>query len=230
MLLSLSQNCDYHANLNVNISPCVDNHFSIFHNNIRSLPAHFDDFQIYLVSRNFNFTVIGISETWFKYVNNSTLYNIDGYNLVRVDRPDNAGGGVCLYVKNNIPFIVLDDLSFSSEQDFESLFIEINCDHFSTKVIVGIMYCPHGIGSISSFEKISCIFEKTSSYNFPCFIMGDFNIDLCKVAQDTRSTDFLNLLLSCSFYPLIYRPTRATDSSMTLIDILFLQINQNFIP
>ena len=54
-----------------------------------------------------------------------------------------------------------------------------------------------------------------------CFLLGDFNLDLLKSETHARTLDFLNILYSSSFYPLIYKPTRVTKSSATLIDNIF---------
>ena len=44
----------------------------------------------------------------------STFYDsavqLDGYSLVRRDRVNKLGGGVCPYIKSSIPFKVLPDL------------------------------------------------------------------------------------------------------------------------
>lgn len=51
--------------------------------------------------------------------------------------------------------------------------------------------------------------------------MGDFNVDLCK----SESVDFLNNLSSCGFVPTINRPTRITNTSISLIDNVLTNVN-----
>ena len=53
------------------------------------------------------------------------------------------------------------------------------------------------------------------------YLLGDFNLDLLKSDIHNTTLDFLNLLFSHSFWPLITRPTRVTSSSATLIDNIF---------
>ena len=44
------------------------------------------------------------------------LINIDGYNLLREDHPnDNKRGGVCMYFKEHLPILRRDDLCNSPE-------------------------------------------------------------------------------------------------------------------
>ena len=48
--------------------------------------------------------------------------------------------------------------------------------------------------------------------------MGDINIDLLKVSANTRFMKYCIIITSFNYCPLIRRPTRVTDESLTLID------------
>ena len=48
--------------------------------------------------------------------------------------------------------------------------------------------------------------------------MGDFNIDLLKVDIHRPTHEYLELLYSYSMLPTIYKPTRITESTATIID------------
>ena len=67
--------------------------FSLFHMNIRSLSAHFDELLQLLGTFKFNFDVIGISETKEKlsdgFLSNVTL---PGYNMHSQPTKSSAGG------------------------------------------------------------------------------------------------------------------------------------------
>ena len=63
----------------------TDNMFSLCHLNIRSLQANLSAFELILHNLGMHFTAIGISETWLNDYN-CDLYNIDGYNLIEVQR------------------------------------------------------------------------------------------------------------------------------------------------
>lgn len=47
---------------------------------------------------------------------------INGYNLVRRDRRDAVQGGMCMYLKESIPFTILGDLE-DENGSFEVLWI-----------------------------------------------------------------------------------------------------------
>ena len=52
------------------------------------------------------------------------------------------------------------------------------------------------------------------------YIMGDFNIDLLKVDDHRPTHDYLELIFSYSLLPTctIYKPTRITETTATIID------------
>ena len=51
--------------------------------------------------------------------------------------------------------------------------------------------------------------------------MGDFNLNLLNSENHSKTNDFLDLLYSSYFWPLISKPTRITESTSTLIDNIF---------
>ena len=77
--------------------------FSLLHLNIRSIPANLSSFLHYHSNLNFDFDIIGITESWLT-VNNNGVYSIDGYNHVSLVRTDRHGGGVSLFILSNINF------------------------------------------------------------------------------------------------------------------------------
>ena len=73
----------------------------------------------------FPFSVIGLSEIKLKVNKHITNVNIPGYDFI--SQPSlSIAGGVGFYIKNNLTFSVLSELSIT-EVDFEVLWIEINC-------------------------------------------------------------------------------------------------------
>lgn len=62
---------------------------------------------------------------------------------------------------------------------------------------------------------------KLDKCNKPCYITGDFNIDLLKYNYCNFSTEFFNQFSSSGYTPLISKPTRITKSTATLIDNIF---------
>ena len=63
------------------------------------------------------------------------------------------------------------------------------------------------------------ILEKVTQY--PCYIMGDFNLDRLKHDKHPPTETFLDIMHANSFIPIINRPTRVTRDTCTLIDNIY---------
>ena len=64
------------------------------------------------------------------------------------------------------------------------------------------------------------LYSKSSHENKPSIITGDFNLNLIKYMQNTGENQFLENILSNNFIPQITLPTRITEKTATLIDII----------
>ena len=105
----------------------LQNSTNYFHINCRGLSSNWEnvrDLLCDLHSDNFAFDMIGVSEV-YRCENDSRL-SLPGYHdMLTRCREDGARGGVGLFVKDNINYIVRDDLSVFISHVFESLFIEL---------------------------------------------------------------------------------------------------------
>ena len=101
----------------------------------------------------------------------------------------------------------------------ESLFVEISIPQ-SKNIIVGIIYRPPNSNSNDFLSCLTTLLSNIDFVNKDVFVMGDFNIDLLKHASNNSSHEFIELLLSASFLPLISKPTRVSNHSATLLEIL----------
>ena len=198
--------------------------FSLLHVNIRSLNKHFDDLKLFLDNPTENpFSVIGLTETWVNQDLNQP-YSLSDYDFVVKNRQNRIGGGVALYVHTKYNYIVRDEISLSN--DFiESLFIEIIIPN-SKNILIGVIYRPPNSNVKDFLTHSSDLLRCQIFNNNDSFIMGDFNINLLKRDHDHNnvSQDFLEILLSASFLPLISKPTRVVSPSSTLIDNIFSNV------
>lgn len=99
-------------------------HFTLLHLNIRSVPRNFCKFTSYIQNLNINFDVTGLTETWLNKAN-TNLYNMNGYVQRESCREGSRGDGASLYIKDDLSFIVRNDLTVSNNE-FQSLFIELD--------------------------------------------------------------------------------------------------------
>lgn len=113
-----------------------------------------------------------------------------------------------MFVSNQFQFTSSRDLSYFNV-DIECIFVELRIPTLKHKVIVGVVYRPPH-GSTARFsDYLYDVLNKISLEGQYCYVMGDFNIDLCK----TNSSDFVNNIVACGFSPTINKPTRVTSSS-----------------
>ena len=197
-----------------------NNSLSFYHVNARSLVSNFDSLNLSLEAISKDFTVIGITETWFtKNPTNSSMCNLNNYILHYSSRT-NRGGGVALYVNKSLQIRPREDLSIFQENVVESLFIEVML-HRKT-LIVGVVYCPKGITN-ESYNFLTNIFQALSNNNKDCVIMGDFNCNIIH-KYDPSTHDFFSLTTSNSFHPLHYLPTRVNEKCASALDIIFTNI------
>ena len=121
--------------------PIKSSCFSLMCYNVRSLVNKHSRFQELLGELKWDFDIIGITETW-KTQNNYDLFPLPNYHepyqKYRINR---KGGGVLLYVRDNVQYRTRPDLQMG--QDFiENIFIEIESRSLNTtkNVIIGLIY------------------------------------------------------------------------------------------
>ena len=187
--------------------------FNLLNVNIRSLSKNFDKLKECIKALNCDFNVIGISETHLKEKPND-YYNIPGFTIEYTNRTDREKGGVCMFISDQVKYKLRTDLS-QANSSFESCFIEI--ENRNKNVVVGVVYRSHT--SINDFiTDIEPIYKKLNSEKKQFYVMGDFNIDLLKAESQRPIHDYLELIYSLSLLPTIYKPTRITETTATLID------------
>ena len=194
------------------------NRLSFFHLNVKSILKHFDELEMYINSLNLEFTMIALTETWLDQ-SKQDLYNMPKYNCINRFRKQRRGGGVSLYIKNDIKFINRPDLEYF-DAEMESLFIEIdkNVFNLSSNVVVGVIYrMPNTCMEIFN-DRMSDIMNIVQRDRTICYFLGDLNIDLLKHENHQSAAALLDSLYSYNVFPLITKPTRVTRESATLID------------
>ena len=136
-------------------------------------------------------------------------------------RQNKIGGGICIFTRDDLKVKLRNDLvPEDNTGDTETLFIEI-INEKSKNIIIGTIYRPPN-NRFNEFENdLKTILTKLDKWDKPCYIMGDFNIDLLKYNCCNFSTQLFNQFSSSGYTPLITKPTRITKSTATLIDNIF---------
>ena len=130
-------NSNYISMSDLSSPKLTSNAFSLFHMNIRSLSAHYEELLQLLGTFKFNSDGIRISETKEK-LSDGLLSNVTlpGYNMHSQPTKSSAGG-VALYVRSSLDHKIRQDLSITKDQ-FEIISVEILSPNDKNSVLLCI--------------------------------------------------------------------------------------------
>ena len=187
--------------------------------NINSLPKHIDELRILM--QNSPIDILAINET---KIDDSFLedeISLAGYHIIRKDR-NRHGGGVLLYVHQAIPCTERNDLLTGS---LENICVEI-ARPCSKPFLVSTWYRPPNANR-QVFDDFEIFLRKCDLENKELILLGDLNCDISKSPLDAHTRRLQFLLSLYQFDQLINEPTRVTQASATLIDLLITNKKQN---
>ena len=163
---------------------------------------------MYINSLKLEFTMIALTETWLDK-NKQDLYIMPKYNCI--NRFRNQGGGVSLFIRNDIKYMSRLDLEYF-DGEMESSFIKIdkNVFNLASNVVVADMYrIPNTYMEIFD-DRVSDIMNIVQRERKICYLLGDLNVDLLKYESHQSTAASLDTLYSYNVFPLITKPTRVT--------------------
>ena len=100
--------------------PSTNKKLSLFLSNVRSLLPKIDELESTLKLNSISLALI--TETWLNENIDDSAVNIENYSVVRRDRKNKVGRGVCTFIKSHIPFKLLTELH---DDDFETLWTHV---------------------------------------------------------------------------------------------------------
>ena len=197
------------------------NYLSMVHVNIRSAMKNLDNFSHYIQGLDHVFPLIGLTETWFK-PDNKDCIGMQGYRAEHNCRTNRTGGGVSLFIREDLEYSTREDLC-QSEKNTESLFVEIDKEQFGKEknIIIGVIYRPPDTDIKEFNEVMMKSLSLLKAEKKLVYLMGDFNINLLNADKHAPTQEFIDLMFSHSFIPNITKPTRVARNSATLIDNIF---------
>ncbi|GAB0210376.1 hypothetical protein GRJ2_003503400 [Grus japonensis] len=197
-----SNKCSLAASQDVNQKT---NHLKCMYTNAHSLGNKQEELELHVQSENYH--IIGITETWW---DNSHDWRImmDGYRLFRKDRQRRRGGGVMLYVKENLECIEVNYGNCGSP--IECLCVKIRGVISKGDLTVGICYQPPKQDDKANKAIFGSLKQASGQQNL--VLMGDFNYpDICWkniTAAHTSSIEFLECVEDCFPIQILDMPTR----------------------
>ena len=216
--------CKYFTESQLNHSITKENGLSIIHFNCRSLNANFKKIEEFILNNGYSFDVIACSETWLK--KDSSIPELEGYNFVHQPRNNSNGGGVALYISNQLNYKSLDKCTIVVNDVLECLAVELVMDK-GKNIVISCIYRKPGSPVDSFIDILDNLFSSLCKRK-NVYLCGDFNINLLNAESHKATKDYLNFLYSLGLYPLINKPTRFAFGSASLIDNIFTNdINNN---
>ena len=197
------------------IETSPNNSFSILHINSRSLFHKVPVLEVLCGStRNF-FSILLITETWLTE-DTAPLIILPGYTFVYRNRINGRGGGVAIFIRDDLHFRMRYDLCVANPV-FDWLAIEMINQEGKKNIILNIYRPPDS--DVDVFVEYLNVFLTSMNHKTGIYIGGDFNINL--LDHGHLKTNFEKTLLEHNLLPTITRPTRMTRHSATLIDNIF---------
>lgn len=196
------------------------NNLTSFHINAQSIPKHYDE--IVRILNETGVDILAVSETFVCEKTPKMFYEIPGYKFFHKDRTMKSRGGTGLYVKEGITCREIKLCKEVSQP--EICFVEVTCTN--TKIAVGVIYKSPLI-SYTQYAVLTEILAPIITGYEHHIIMGDFNIDHLK--PDSSACKFFREHVTEPFdlSQVITEPTRITDTSSTLIDLLLVSYPDN---
>ena len=186
------------------------NGLKLAHINVRSLYPKIDEIRFLLTEMSID--VLCISEAWLDETISDSQIKVDGYIIERNDR-NRHGGGVALYIKEDIDYQLRNDL----DCDTECLWIQCKLAS-DTSILLCNLYRPPS-ADMTYYNDILNMVEKASSENKEIVILGDLNFNY-KIDESLCTNPIYYLENLYLMSQIIDKPTRVTDRSSTLIDVI----------
>lgn len=183
--------------------------FKILHMNIRSIQKNYDEFLLFL-SHLPDFDVIVLTETHI--LNEISIFNIDGYDLIYNNGTYNKNDGVILYVKHGFKH------SHSIIKLSEINAIELKIKYNKEPITITALYKSPNLCPKTFNKNLNTYLNNNKKENFH-IITGDINIDL--LSNIDYVEQYKNTLHTFGFVSYINQITR--PKSKTCLDHFFMK-------
>ena len=209
--------CNFHKVEDIqNVLPHSRNNLNIFHLNVRSIINKRDNLLSLIKESNVQWHAIAISETWLnKSIEN--MYELPNFCSFFSSRENRIGGGAGLYINSQLNPTRIHTPQFTTA---DVVCVELDLVN-QPNVLLCQIYKPPNTDKhyfIYELEKMLVSFNKI---NKTICIAGDFNFDLFTTASHSHALDFFTTMSSYGFFPTIFKTTRCTDTSASLLDNIF---------
>ena len=164
-----------------------------------------------------------IVESWLCSDISDNEISLPNYSIIRLDR-NRHGGGILLYVKDNLSFKVV----LHGPSGLELIFISILLPN-GRSIFLGTFYRPPS-SSVAIFDSLFNVLCSLNSNSFSNFILlGDFNVDMSSHFSNCNYMHLTNLLHSFSLTQVVDEPIlvlHGHNGASSLIDLVLMSTPQ----
>lgn len=172
--------------------------------------------------------VVCIQEHWLKN-DEKNFININGYNLGAIYcRSDNKNGGVAIFYRQNINYIVREVTNIKiepKEKVFEYCGIELVLNNQKIQIF-SIYRSPASDVNIFLSELDNFLNYVCKNVNDKIILCGDLNIDFLS-HSDSRN-NLVDIIGTYNIDFIIKEPTRYTSNSSSSIDYICTNLNSEY--
>ena len=173
---------------------------------------------------------ICLQETWLAGNSDVSHLHLNGYNFIYEGFSASRHGGVGLYLREDLRYRVI--RRCSPTKSWDGVFVEVTPNRPTItptckNIVIGSIYRPprNNVNNYNDFiQEIDAVFSDLQNQNKEVVLAGDFNMDLLKFRENSHIDEFLEVILTNGYLPKITSPTRATESSETLIDNILVKL------
>ena len=192
------------------------------HLNTRSVLNKLDELKLKLK----NFDVVVFTETWLSSLVDDSLLSWQGFKLARHDRGHNRnkkGGGVCIYIRDTIPFISVDEHNGLNDQHLEFVLVKLK-PHMQKPINLFGIYRPPDGTQKECVARLTLMVNQMDRAPTDTLLISDFNLNY-KNKKLFASSKLETLVTKFSLKQLIKENTRVTSTSASCFDLLFTDIH-----
>ena len=190
----------------------LEQDFFIVHHNVNRLYNKLDEIKLYL-KIHYSVTIHCCSETFL----NDTISD----RQITIDRNSKEGGGLIIYLRNNIECSRRKDLG---RNIVEAVWLEITLKH--NKILLAVTYRPPNEHTVSYHTWLNYMEEAIGSAyveDKSIIILGDLNIDL--LGKHPYQESWLSVIDNYELSQFITNHTRVTPTKKLLLDHIYVSEN-----
>ena len=172
-----------------------------------------------------NIHVLALNETKIGPTLPDTIFEVDGYKLIRKDRSP-RGGGIAFYLRDSLNYILRQDLPIHS---LELACIEIRPQKSRPFIIISWYRPPNS--HVSCFEMLENVLSFLDKEGKEIILLGDTNCNFSPETseKDSNAKNLHSIYNPFNFKQIINEPTRECLFSRTVIDHITTNLQRNIL-